>query len=73
MAGPFVSPPFKNVHVSPLGLVPKKEPNSYRLIHHLSYPKGSSLNDEIDNSLSSVTYASFDDAINLIRKFGIGA
>lgn len=73
VAGPFVSPPFKNFRISPLGLVPKKEPNSYRLIHHLSFPKGNSLNDEIDDSLSSVKYASFDDAVSLIKKFGIGA
>lgn len=31
--------------LSPLGLVPKKEPNSYRLIHNLSYPEKNSLND----------------------------
>ena len=35
-AGPVVSPPFKNLQVSPLGLVPKKQPNEYRLIHHHS-------------------------------------
>lgn len=73
VAGPFVSPPFTNFRISPLGLIPKKEPNSFRLIHHLSYPKGNSLNYEIDTALSSVSYASFDDAINLIKKFDIGA
>ena len=30
---------------SPLGLVPKKQPGEYRLIHHLSYPNGASIND----------------------------
>lgn len=73
VAGPFVSPPFLNFRISPLGVVPKKEPNSYRLIHHLSYPKGGSLNDEIDDSLASVSYSSFDDAIRLVKRFGRGA
>ena len=38
--GPFESPPFDNFRVSPLGLVSKKEPGEFRLIHHLSYPRG---------------------------------
>ena len=38
--GHFLNPPFKNFVCSPLGLVPKKEPNSFRVIHDLSYPKG---------------------------------
>ena len=33
LAGPFNSPPFPNFRVSPLGLVPKKAPGEYRLIH----------------------------------------
>ena len=36
--GPFKDPPFENLQVSPLGLVPKKTPGEYILIHHLSYP-----------------------------------
>lgn len=44
VAGPFNSPPFANFRLSPLGLVPKKEPNSYRLIHNLSFPHKISLN-----------------------------
>ena len=44
VAGPFMSPPFPNIQV-PLGLVPKKAPGEFRLIHHLSFyqfkhPKG---------------------------------
>lgn len=38
IAGPFTQPPFPNIQVSPLGLVPKKSPGEFRLIHHLSYP-----------------------------------
>lgn len=43
IAGPFPSPPFPNFRLSPLAIVPKKEPNSFRLIHNLSYPDKSSL------------------------------
>ena len=39
IAGPFSETPFPNIQVSPLGLVPKKAPNEFRLIHHLSYPE----------------------------------
>ena len=40
LAGPFSDPPFEKFLVSPLGVVPKKIPEEYRLIHHLSFPKG---------------------------------
>ncbi|CAH2315539.1 Hypothetical predicted protein, partial [Pelobates cultripes] len=73
MAGPFDSPPFPNLRVSPLGLVPKKEPGSFRLIHHLSYPSGGSVNDDIDKEESHVRYASFDRALELVREAGKGA
>ena len=43
LAGPFTSPPFKNFRVSPLGLVPKKQPGEFCMIHHLSFPKGTSV------------------------------
>ena len=45
LAGPFDRPPFPNFRVSPLGVVPKKAPVEYRLIHHLSFPCGASVND----------------------------
>ena len=41
-AGPFDTPPFKNFHVSPIGLVPKKNANKFRTIFYLSYPKSGS-------------------------------
>ena len=47
IAGPFQKPPFPTFRVSPLGVVPKKTPGELHLIHHLSYPKGSSINDGI--------------------------
>jgi hypothetical protein len=52
VAGPIRKPPFHNFIRSPLGLVPKKNEGEYRTIHHLSYPKGSSVNDGIPSGRS---------------------
>lgn len=73
VAGPFLFPPFVDLQVSPLGLIPKKEPNSFCLIHHLSFPAGSFLNDIIDPIFSSVTYASFDEGVLKICLLGKSA
>ncbi|KAM3912164.1 uncharacterized protein RB166_020655 [Leptodactylus fuscus] len=73
IVGPFSSPPFHNLRVSPLGIVPKKESGKFRLIHHLSHPKGFSVNDGISRSLASVSYVSFDRAVSLLRVAGPGA
>ncbi|PJE77719.1 hypothetical protein CI610_03354 [invertebrate metagenome] len=73
IAGPFISAPFENLQISPLGLVPKKEPNEFRLIHHLSFPDGSSINDGIAPEDVSVKYQTVSDAIGLIKYFGKGA
>lgn len=73
MAGPFDRPPIPGLHVSPLGVVPKKEPHKFRLIHHLSYPKGSSVNDAIEPDLTSVSYTSFDTAVSWVQRYGQGA
>ena len=44
--GPYDEPPHvQNYKISPLGVVPKKTPGKFRIIHHLSYPEGSSVND----------------------------
>lgn len=71
--GPFSDPPFSNLRVSPLGVVPKKEAGKFRLIHHLSHPKGSSVNDGISKEDASVSYVSFDRAVMLVREAGAGA
>ena len=72
IAGPFSSPPFPDFRCSPLGIVPKKNPSEFRLIHHLSYPKGSSVNDYIPQEFSSVKYACINDAISVIKSLGAG-
>lgn len=72
LAGPFLSPPFTNFRVSPLGVVPKKVPGEFRLIHHLSYPRGMSVNSGIPSEFSSVSYSNIGDAIQNIKTVGAG-
>ena len=71
-AGPFSHPPFPDLHCSPLGLVPKKEPHEFRLIHHLSAPHGRSINQGIAKEDATVQYSTFDDAVRLIQVGGRG-
>lgn len=73
IAGPFKDRPINNLIVSPVGLVPKAEPGKFRLIHHLSYPHGGSINDGIDREVCAVQYTSFDEAVNLVIQMGKGA
>lgn len=69
--GPYSSPPLPNFICSPLGVVPKKEPNSFRLIHDLSYPRGQpSVNALIPREHSFVTLEMFDDVAKLILAAG---
>ena len=72
LAGPFESPPFTEFCVSPLGVVPKKVPGEFRMIHHLSFPSGSSVNDGILSANTSVQYATIADAMSLIKQCGKG-
>jgi hypothetical protein len=72
LAGPFLSPPFQTFCVSPLGLVLKKTPGDFRLIHHLSFPKGHSVSDGIASEDTCVQYATVADAIELIKRAGPG-
>jgi len=73
LAGPFDTPPFPNLIISPLGLVPKHKPGEFRVIHHLSFPPGSSVNDGIPDHLATVCYATIDTAMQYILKTGKGA
>ncbi len=73
MAGPFSKPPFSCLQCSPIGLVPKKTPGEYRLIHHLSFPEGESINDWIPREMCKVVYSTFDKAVQLTSQCGKGA
>ena len=55
------------VHISPIGLVPKAhQPGRWQMIVDLSFPPGSSVNNGIDPSLSSICYASIDNLVDII-------
>ena len=73
IAGPFAECPFTNLQCSPIGLIPKRDPNSFRLIQHLSFPVDNTINDFIDRDLCAVHYASFDNAVALALSAGEGA
>ena len=51
-------------------MVPKRTPGEYCLVHHLSFPKGSSISDGISDKFSSVQYATICDAIQKIKIAG---
>ena len=56
-----------NYWISPLGIVPKKNPGEFCIIHHLSFPDGSSCNNFIPKEISSVQCVTIQDAIDLIK------
>ena len=55
-----------------MGVVPQKTPNEFRLIHHLSFPDGTSVNDGISTESTTVQYATISDAICMIKMAGKG-
>ena len=71
--GPFDVPPFSNLQISPLGLVPKKKIGEYRVIHHLSYPDQLSVIDGIPQDMCTVQYQTIDDAVSLLTFHGKGS
>ena len=73
LAGPFDTPSFPVFRVSPMGIVPKKTPKEFRLIHHLSYPMSKSVNDGISHEHSSVQYDNIDHVITKIKQSGVGS
>jgi hypothetical protein len=70
LAGPFAYPPFDPFICSPIGLVPKQTPGQFRVIQHLSFPYGESINDYIPEELSKVSYTKVQDAVNIIKAMG---
>ena len=52
--------------------MPKKVPGEFRLIHHLSFPRGASINDGISPEHTTVSYSRVDDAIAIIKKLARG-
>ena len=68
-AGPFQTPPIPNLQCFPLGVVPKKD-GTWRIIMDLSSPHGSSINDYISKEEFSLHYATFDQALSLVARYG---
>jgi len=64
----------RGIHVSPIGLIPKKNrPGKWRLIVDLSSPTGKNINDGIRTDWSSLSYTSVDHLAALIVTEGRGA
>ena len=64
----------KGVHISPLGLIPKKnKPGKWRMIVDLSSPRGSSINDGISSDVASLQYTSIDNLAALVVSEGKGS
>lgn len=70
--GPFQERPISNLHISPVGVVPKAD-GGWRMIMHRSYPKYESINYFIDPEVCSVHYSSFDNVVDMISSLGKGA
>ena len=73
VAGPFRRPPLQHFRTSPIGVVPKKNSLKFRTITDLSSPPGLSINDFISDNESSVSFNSFDTAVNIVAQLGQGA
>lgn len=74
LVGPLRHSLVPLVHTSPIGLVPKShQPNKWRTIVDLSFPRNGSVNDGISPELASISYASLDDAVEHILRMGKGA
>lgn len=73
IAGPFSELPFNSLKISPLGIVPKKTQDQFRMIHHLSYPtkQEGSVNAGISDDSAAVNYAGIHDAVGYIKELGI--
>ena len=70
VAGPFPSPPPPNLQCHTKIVVSKKHTTEWRTIHHLSYPKGVSINDHIPKDPYSLQYVRVDDAISVLKSLG---
>lgn len=53
--GPFDNASLERERVSPVGIVPKKAPGKFRMVHYLSHLEGESVNDYTDSLLTSAS------------------
>ena len=68
--GPFLEPLLHAFVVNPLGAVPKKQAGTLRLIMHLSFPPGDSVNDGISVSDFPLRYSTVYDAMDSVMHLG---
>ena len=66
VSGPYDHPPFSPMFFSPIGLIPKKDPGQFRMIHDLSFPKINSVNSNIPDQYKTVQYEGFDHFAKLL-------
>ena len=66
---PFSKISISNLRIPPIGLVPKSD-GRWRLITHLSFPEGNSVNSYIDPELASVSYSSSDNILETNYELG---
>ncbi|PPR04749.1 hypothetical protein CVT24_006895 [Panaeolus cyanescens] len=72
--GPFSEPPFRIFRTSPIGSITRKRnPAKRRMINHLSWPKGSSVNDGIPDDQATISYDMFERAIDDLVRSGQGS
>ena len=69
--GPFSECPLTNLRTSGMGAVAKKN-GKWRVIMHLSALEGSSINDFIDKGDFPIHYATVDDAVAMVSRYGKG-
>jgi hypothetical protein len=70
ISGPHSHQPLPNFHLSPLAVVEKKVAGTFRLIHHLSFPEGQSVNSGIPDSAKTVSYSTIGDAMSMVQELG---
>ena len=73
MPGVLPSTPFHNFVSNPLGAVTKKKSGKWKLILHLSYPSGASVNDGIDITGFPLHYHTVYDAMGTVMQLSRGA
>ena len=67
LTGWFATPPFHNLRVSPLGLVPKSD-GTFRLVHDFSFPAGDSINMFVEKQQSR--YITFGTVLRDVTRSG---
>ena len=62
LLGLFSRSKCPDLHVNPIGVIPKSEPGRWHIIVDLSSPQSSSVSDGINRELCSLLYMSVDEA-----------